>query len=172
MFKSAFRKTIGNGTLSFSELAEIVLDVEVTINNRPLHYTEDDVQMPLLTPNSLLFLQPNQLPELEVHHIQDVDLRERARYLSRTKDAMWARWTKEYIRSLRGRHQLKEGKKIRTPIVGEMVIIKGEEKNRNLCRLGKVVELIFGHDGAARGARVPTGKGTLERTLNIYIHWN
>ena len=40
--------------LSFSELAEIVLDVKVTINDQPLHYTADDVQMPLLTPNSLV----------------------------------------------------------------------------------------------------------------------
>ena len=43
---------IGNGMLSFSELAEIVTGVEVAINKRPLDYVEEDVQLPLLTPNS------------------------------------------------------------------------------------------------------------------------
>ena len=45
-----------------------------------------------------------------------------------------------------------------------MVITKGEEKNWNLWRLGKVVKLIFGHDGTVHGARVQTGKRTMERT--------
>ena len=164
VFKSAFYKTVGNGTLTFIELSEVVLDVEVAINSRPLDYTEEDVQLPVLTPNSLLFLQPNQMPELEAHHIQEPDLRRRARCLSRTKDAMWARWSKEYVRSLRERHHLQGEKKIKSPEIGEMVIIKGDEKNRNLWRLGKVVELIHGRDGAVRGAKVQTGKGVLERT--------
>ena len=106
IFKGAFYKAIGNGMLSFSELAEIVTDVEVAINNRPLDYVEEDVELPLLTPNSLLFLQPNYLPELESHHLEEPNLRRRGRHLSRVKDAMWARWSKEYIKSLRERHRL------------------------------------------------------------------
>ena len=47
---------------------------------------------------------------------------------------------------------------------GEIVILKGEEKNRNLWKLGKVVALIHGRDGEVRGAKVQTGKGVLERT--------
>ena len=53
---------------------EILLDVQVALNNRPLSYADDDVQLPLLTPNSLMFAQPNKLPELQPHH-------KRARYL-------------------------------------------------------------------------------------------
>ena len=71
IFKGAFYKAIGNGMLSFSELAEIVTDVEVAINNRPLDYVEEDVQLPLLTPNLLLFLQPNYQPELESQTYDD-----------------------------------------------------------------------------------------------------
>ena len=53
--KQALYKTIGNGFLSWSELEDVILDVEVTLNNRPLSYVEDDVQLPVLTPNSLQF---------------------------------------------------------------------------------------------------------------------
>ena len=164
IFKGAFYKAIGNGMLSFGELAEIVTDVEVAINNRPLDYVEEDVQFPLLTPNSLLFLQPNYLPELESHHVEEPDLRRRAKHLSRVKDAMWSRWSKEYVKSLRERHRLQGVKAVRAPLVGEIVIIKGEEKNRNRWKLGKVVELIHGRDGVVRGAKVKTEKGVLERT--------
>ena len=55
-------KTIGNGLLSWMELQEVLLDVEVALNNRPLDYVEDDIQLPILTPSSLLHRQPNALP--------------------------------------------------------------------------------------------------------------
>ena len=82
---------------------EFILDVEVAINNRPLGYLED-VQLPTLTPNSMMFTQPNLLPEEEVNAVEDPDLRKRAKYLSRRcKDAMWARWSDEYLKGLRER---------------------------------------------------------------------
>ena len=45
LFKRAFHKTIGDGTLTWEELENVVLDVEVALNNRPLNYLEDDVEM-------------------------------------------------------------------------------------------------------------------------------
>ena len=62
VFKSAFYKAVGNGTLSWNELSELVLDVEVTINGRPLSYLEEDIKMLVLTPSSMLYLRPDQLP--------------------------------------------------------------------------------------------------------------
>lgn len=41
IFKFCFRKAVGGGFLTFSELKEIVLDVETCMNNRPL--TPSDV---------------------------------------------------------------------------------------------------------------------------------
>lgn len=79
--KRSLQKAIGNGFLTCTELEEVILDVEVTVNNWPLSCVEDDVQLPILTPNSLLFGQTNVLPELEPHHIEDRELRKRAKYL-------------------------------------------------------------------------------------------
>ena len=75
LVKTALNKTIGKGLLTWAELCEVVLDVEIALNNRPLCYLEDDIQLPVLTPNSLLFLRSNQLPDLEPHHLEEVDLR-------------------------------------------------------------------------------------------------
>jgi nicotinic acid mononucleotide adenylyltransferase len=95
------------GNLSWKELQDVILDVEVTLNNRPLDYVEDNVQQPTLTLNSMLFGQSNTILQLEPHNIEDTDLRKRAKYLRRCKDAVWHRWTKEYLRALRQRHNLK-----------------------------------------------------------------
>ena len=59
----------------------MLLHVEVTLNNRPLCYEEDDVQLPVLTPSAMMFGQPKLIPEdLEE---ENADLRKRTRYLRR-----------------------------------------------------------------------------------------
>ena len=68
LVKRTLYKSLGGGLLTWAELQDILLDVEVALNNRPLSYVEDDSQLPVLTPNSLLFGPPNLLPELEHHH--------------------------------------------------------------------------------------------------------
>ena len=163
LFKSAFYKTIGNGTLRWPELEEVVLDVEVALNNRPLSYLEDDIQLPALTPNSMLDVNPSYLPELQAHHLPDKDLRKRARYLLKCKEVMWKRWTSEYVRNLREQHRQAGGKQTPYPKVGDVVIIRGESKNRNLWKLAIVTGLITGSDGIVRAAKLKSGKETLER---------
>ena len=81
VMKQSLYKSIGNGNLRWHELEEVILDVEITLNNRPLGYVEDYVQMPVLTPSAMLYGQPNQLPEEEAEAIEDVNLRKRAKYL-------------------------------------------------------------------------------------------
>ena len=98
-----------------------MLDVEIAINNHPLSYLEDDVDMPVLTPSSMLHLRPNQLPELSTYRIQEPDPRKRAKYLQQCKEVMWSRWTKEYVRSLRERHSRSGGEQTPHPLVGDVV---------------------------------------------------
>ncbi len=164
LFKNAFHKTVGNRTLRWTELEEVVIDVEVSLNNRPLSYVEDDLQLPLLTPNSMLTINPNHLPELKAHH-EEADLRKRAKYIKKCKEAVWNRWTREYIRSLREQHRRAGGEQTAHPNVGDVVIIKGERKNRNTWKLGIVTELIKGRDGITRAAKLRVGSGNLERAL-------
>jgi hypothetical protein len=40
--------------LSLEVLREVMLNVRVTLNNCPLSYVEEDIESPILTPNSLL----------------------------------------------------------------------------------------------------------------------
>ena len=100
MIKSVLFKSTRNGLLPSSELREVLLDVEVALNDIPWSYVKKDVEMSILTPSSLLYLQLNALS-------QDYDLRKRARYLLKCKDASWLRWAAEYFRGLCETHRLK-----------------------------------------------------------------
>ena len=130
-----------------------------------MSYVEDDVQMPLLTPNVMLFLNSNLLPELQPHHIETTDLRKRAKHLLKCKEAIWSRWTKEYLRSLRERHRAQRGDGRDTPAVGDVVIVKTEDKSRGKWPLGIIENLIVGNDGVVRGAKLRAGKSYMERAI-------
>ena len=107
LVNQAFYKSIGGANLTWSELEETILDAEIALNNRPLTYLENDVQLPVLTPNAMMFAQPNLLPEEDADAVENIDLRKRVKYMRRCKDVLWSRWTGEYIKSLRERHNLK-----------------------------------------------------------------
>jgi hypothetical protein len=165
LFKSAFYKSIGNGTLRWSELEEVVLDVEVALNNHPLTYLEDDIELLVLTPNAFLQVNPIHIPEEEVDHDDDKDLRKRVKYLRRCKQTLWERWSREYVRGLREHHRQTGKKNAKHPEIGEVVIVREEKKPRNTWRTAIVTRLIVVNDGMVRGAVVRTSKGTLERAV-------
>ena len=165
LVKGALGKTIRNGFLAWKELEEVLLDVEITLNNRPLGYVEDDIQLRVQTPNSMLYLNMNTLPEFPPHEIEDRDLRRRAKHLLKCKAAVWKCWSQEYLRSLRERHRNLLGAKGAVPVVGDVVILKTDEKSRGKWPLGIIVELIVGKDEVVRAAKVRTGKNQLERAI-------
>ena len=134
LFKRAFHKSVGNGILSFKELENVVLDVEVALNDRPLSYLEDDIELPIQT-------------------------------LKECKRTMWKRWSRKYVGSPRERHVNAGGKQASCPIKGSAVIITYENKNRNTWKLGTVSDLIKGKDDVARGAKIRTANGELERAI-------
>ena len=136
----------------------------MALNNRPLSYLEDDVQLPMLTPISVLNVNRNMMPEQEDHHISEKDLRQRARYLRSCKEAVWKRWSSEYIRGFREQHSKVAGDQTKQPNE-EVVIIFEETQNRNIWKKEIVSILIRGRDEVVRGAKVRTGKGVLERPI-------
>ena len=165
LVKTAMRKTIGNAYLTFNELKEVFLDVEIALNGRPLSYVEDDAQLPVLTPYSMLFSQPNILPEREAYHEENPQLRRRAKYLRKCKDAIWNRWTKEYLRGLRERHTVTHKDSPCGVEKGDVCLIKDDNKDRNKWKLGIVEEHIVGRDGIVRAVKLRAGKSYLERAV-------
>jgi hypothetical protein len=56
--EQALYKVVGSAKLTFNELQDVMLDIQLELNNRPLAYCEDDIQRPVLTPNMMIFGKP------------------------------------------------------------------------------------------------------------------
>ena len=70
-------KVIEGGYLTWDELCDMLPDVGIQINRRPLIYVEDDTEMPILTPASFLHQRTCQLLEEEKWRIEEQALRKR-----------------------------------------------------------------------------------------------
>ena len=141
------------------------MDIEITLNNRPLSYVEDDIQMPILTPNTMIHgIAISELEE-DVSSTEDKDLRKRARYIQKWKNLAWQRWTTEYLKTLRERQNLRSKAKKNQLSKGYVVLIQGDQKNRGRWNIGIVMKLNRGTDGTVRSARIKCEKSMLKRTI-------
>ena len=131
---------------------------------------EDDIELPLLTPNMLIHGTNISLPEEDADKMDEWDegmkMCKRARYIQRCKDMMWKRWTTKYIRSLRERCFQNTGQTTEVSI-GEIMLIKGDGKNRGQWKMGVVQKLVQGKDGVTRGLKLQTTTGVRERPLQL-----
>ena len=53
--KQCLYKSVGKANLKWNKLEEILLDIEITLNNRSLCCLEDDIQFPIVTSNTLVY---------------------------------------------------------------------------------------------------------------------
>ena len=127
----------------------MLLDIEITLNNRPLKYLQDDIQLSVLTPNTLGFGEKALNLEEDTNMIER-DLRKRAKYGKKCNASACNRLKGECLKSI---------------------------QNRNLWRLGVVIELFKGKNGTVRAAKIRCGKSELERAvkhlypLDLHYHW-
>ena len=154
--KSCLKKTIGQACLSMEELYTVMMEVENVLNSRPLTYLCSENFQESLTPNHLLYGRSlNQRNESSTVETQLADdLRGRVRHVQTVLNHFHQRFYKEYITSLREKHQYIQNKTtVSCPArVGEVVLIKEDVKPRIRWRKGKIEELIVGADGRTRGA--------------------
>ena len=163
--KNAMYKVIGGATLTWSELCDVLLDVEIQVNRRPLSYMEDDAEVPTLTPSTFLFQRTSDLPKSEPWRVEDQDLRRRAKYLTACKNGLWRRWQREYLTALRERHCLVHKTPKYHVKVGDAVIVKTDNKNRGTWPLAIVTKLYPGPDDRTRAVQLKTKNGVLERPV-------
>ena len=82
-------------------MQKVILHVQIGINNRPLIYCEDDVEMPVPTPSMLIFGKTSHLTVEEPPDTQGKDLKKGQSTQENLKMLFWKRWESEYVRALR-----------------------------------------------------------------------
>ena len=166
LVKQTLFKVVGKSTLTWDKFEEVILDIEATLNSRPLDYVEDDIQLPILTPNLLMLGNTTvALPDEDPMDIENYDLRKKAKYVISCKNQVWRRLTTEYLKALRERHNLKHQNKQMKSKEGDVVIIKGDDKNRAHWKLGVVKKMYEGSDDVVRAVKLRAGKSYMERAV-------
>lgn len=158
--KRCLRKVLGNAKLTYDELLTTLIEVEGTINSRPLTYEYDEVGVEVLTPSHLIFgrrLQSIPDGKLKIDDDDDNDAQHylsRHRFLARTRTHFWNRWKREYLADLREYHKGNENRKGSEVKLSDVVLVYDENLKRSCWKLAVVERLIVGKDNVVRGALV------------------
>ena len=113
--KTCLRKTLRNSKLNYDELQTVLVEVEGTLNPRPLPYVSSDDPEEPLTPSHLMYgRRILSLPEVTGnlqasldHTVSSEDLPRRRKYLGLLLEHFWRRWSREYVTELRNLHRQK-----------------------------------------------------------------
>ena len=170
--KRCLKKTLRNAKVTSAELYTLVVEIEGTLNNRPLTYLSADEFDKALTPNHLICgRRLEQLPDLNINHCTEEDLspdnlNRRQQYLAKLLRHWWNRWKREYLVDLRETHNLSSSH-CGEPCIkeGDIVTIHQDKMPRGFWRLGKVETIIQSKDKNVQGATIkvvsPNGKLTV-----------
>ena len=153
LVKSCLMKILGRAKISFKEFKECLLDVEATLNNRPLTYLDEEFGPEALTPNHLI--HGRRIPTLaweEPESDNEIDATRRWKHLQKQLQHFWKRWNREYVSSLREHHRLNSRTTKNSLKPGAIVLIQQEGVSKSRWKLGRVDRLIEGKDGIIRGA--------------------
>ena len=92
------------------------------------------------------------------------EIKKRQRNINNCKETAWKRWKKEYLRSLRKKHNMMHNAREMKVEVGDVVLIKGEEKKKKAKKgtwsIGIVDKLYKGKDDVIRGVKLGTQSNT------------
>ena len=165
--KTSLRKSLGQRSLRKKELETVLVEIESSINSRPLTrlYGNPGDEGPI-TPSHFLLEQP-----LKSHQQDDfakplsaTELSHRyyARQLSLSK--FWRKFREQYITNLPP--VVRKHKRGNTVAVGDLVLIREENFGSRLnWPLARVVKLHPGRDGLIRSVDVKTSKSIICRPI-------
>ena len=86
--KRCLSKVLGRRFLSYPELEEVLLDIETSMNNRPLLYQGEEFQQSVLTPNTLLRGKPTPILEQDLAKIGEEDVTKQIRFSQKCKEQL------------------------------------------------------------------------------------
>ena len=156
--KRCLKKSVGRSLLTFEELRTLVVEIEATLNNRPLTYIYDDeegLSYPL-TPADLIYgRQIATMPHQRHCNVISIfqSLTKRARYHFRLLEGFTKQWRREYLYGCVNTTET-ELELSTNSLVGDIVVFKEEGSARCWWKLAKVTELLKSRDNVVRSAKI------------------
>jgi hypothetical protein len=168
--KRCLRKVLGNAKLTYDELLTTLVEIEGTLNSRPLTYAYDEVGVEVLTPSHLIFgRRLSCIPDELTSDGEDNEagVTRRYRNLAKRRVHFWNRWRREYLVDLRDHHKLSTKNGNRKVGIRDVVLVYEENVKRGKWRVGRIESLVTGRDQEVRGARVKVNTRGTGRTMYL-----
>lgn len=143
----------------------LICETEAIVNSRPLTVdNRDPGSLSPLTPNHILTMKAKPvLPPPGVFQREDLYSRKRWRRVQHLSCEFWDRWRKEFLHSLQERSKWTRPR--RNMQVGDVVIVKDDNKARNRWSLARVIETYPNKaDGLVRSVKVAIGDPDISST--------
>ena len=101
VMKRSLPKSIGRCLVTFEEIEEALIDVEASLNHRPLLYQGGEFEEPIIAPNILLRGRLLSIVEEDLELIgYKAEVSTRIKLLQRSKHQLKKRFMNEYIHAL------------------------------------------------------------------------
>ncbi len=175
MVKNCMKKTLQKHLLKDTQLVTVVKEIEAVINTRPLTCIDSELEHILkpsdfLTVGKCITMEASNKDSVINGTVTKVELVKGWKRALIVLQEFKEMFLNRYLPSLRERyrHSLKEPRvtsKIE-PEVGQVVQIKGENRNREGWKVGKIISLSKGTDGLVRVAKVKVGNKEFIRSIS------
>lgn len=148
--KHHLKRTLGNSTLTYEEMATATSQVEACLNSRPISSLSNNIDDFLpLTPGHFLIGEPPIVVPERSYLESNINRLNRWQLVQRTVQHFWDRWKNEYLNRLQQRP--KWTKTIDNNIkIGMLVLVKDENLPPAKWPLARIVDLHPGPDGLVR----------------------
>lgn len=173
LVKNCLKRTLEKHLLYDNQMLTVIKEIETVVNSRPLTTVGSEIEH-ILKPSDFLSLGKNLLPEPTEDELSNVsatkfDLinawKRGHNILEEFKDMFVGR----YLTCLRERYNSSPKqprvRSDRYPQLGDIVQLKGDEKNRENWKVGKIISLPKGNDGNCRVAKVKVGAKEFIRSI-------
>ena len=160
--KKSLKITLHQCHLSYDELATTFYELALHLNLRPLTSDTGDAA---LTPAHFIFGVTSIRGVISPAVEPTATLNRAWRNRRRVFDHLTRRWTGEYLQALRTWNTSPRGRPVRTPNVGEVVLVHGES-TRAQWPMARILSLIPGNDGNPRAATIRLKGRITRRPIN------
>jgi hypothetical protein len=165
--KDLLRKTLQRSSLGWDDLSTLFKEIEMSINNRPLTYSDEEELTPL-TPALLIsgirspIVAEKPAPPVDSQMSAFSAINRREKHRLTLLHRLCSRWYTEYLHDLsRFHYHTKSGRKIQK----NDVVLIFDVKTRLNWQMGIVTKLHLGKDGLTRSVDVRTKNGILNRPV-------
>lgn len=165
-FKFHLKRIISQSTLSYEEFNTVLIEIEASLNSRPLCVLSSDPNdINALTPGHFLTGGPiNSVPEPSLLNINENRL-DRWHLLVKMVQDFWQTWSKEYLNELQQRPKNWLTKRDNIQI-GDIVIVRDDRLPVSQWILARVKDIHPGDDGIVRVVTVQHKNGETKRAVN------